>query len=180
MQVQGCACIACISSTSGIHIQVWADPSVDIWHISRRQNGWNFSDNIFKCILVNENHFISIQISLKFVHKGSSYHKSALVQIKTWRQIADTPLLQPSVDRDVWHNMASLSNNDAKLFVKKWTRKTNDYLLSLSVRDERSGMFLIRYCLSPIQIVWWFTFSRVEVRNYEVPETIRGISQENI
>ena len=35
-----------------------------------RQNGPHFSDDIFKCSFFNENVWISIKISLKFVHKG--------------------------------------------------------------------------------------------------------------
>ena len=35
-----------------------------------RQNGRHFPDDIFECIFLNENVFISIKISLKFVPKG--------------------------------------------------------------------------------------------------------------
>ena len=35
-----------------------------------RQNGRHFPDNIFKCIFLNENVWILIKISLKFVRKG--------------------------------------------------------------------------------------------------------------
>ena len=35
-----------------------------------RQNGQHFADNIFKCIFFNENLWISIKNSLKFVPKG--------------------------------------------------------------------------------------------------------------
>ena len=35
-----------------------------------RQNGPHFPDDIFKCIFLNENVWISIRISLKFVPKG--------------------------------------------------------------------------------------------------------------
>ena len=34
------------------------------------QNGLHFTDNIFRCILVNEKFCILIKISLKFVPKG--------------------------------------------------------------------------------------------------------------
>ena len=36
--------------------------------LSPRQNGRHFADNIFKCIFLNENVWIAIDISLKFVH----------------------------------------------------------------------------------------------------------------
>ena len=35
-----------------------------------RQNRHHFPDDIFKCILLNENVWISIKISVKFVSKG--------------------------------------------------------------------------------------------------------------
>ena len=34
---------------------------------SSKQNGWHVADNIFKCILLNENVWISMRILLKFV-----------------------------------------------------------------------------------------------------------------
>ena len=40
-----------------------------------------FSDNIFKRIPFNKNTRISIQISLKFVPRGSNNNKSVLVQV---------------------------------------------------------------------------------------------------
>ena len=39
------------------------------------------ADNIFKCIFLNENVWISINISLKFVPKGPINNIPALVQI---------------------------------------------------------------------------------------------------
>ena len=44
-----------------------------MWHINTlrpRQNGRHFPDDIFKCIFVNENAWISITILLTFVPKG--------------------------------------------------------------------------------------------------------------
>ena len=46
-----------------------------------RLNGRHFPDDIFKCIFLNENAWISIKISLKFVPKGSINNIPALVQI---------------------------------------------------------------------------------------------------
>ena len=40
-------------------------------HIEAEKNGRQFPDDIFKCILFNENVWIFIKISLKFVPKGS-------------------------------------------------------------------------------------------------------------
>ena len=46
-----------------------------------RQNGRHFADDILKCIFLNENIWISIKISLKFVPKGPINNIPALVQI---------------------------------------------------------------------------------------------------
>ena len=57
-----------------------------------RQNGRHFPDDIFKCIFLNENAWISITISLKFVPKGPINNIPALVQIMAWRRSGDKPL----------------------------------------------------------------------------------------
>ena len=60
-----------------------------------RQNGRHFADDIFKLIFVNENIWIPIKISLKFVPKGSINNIPALVQIMAWRRPGDKPLSEP-------------------------------------------------------------------------------------
>ena len=57
-----------------------------------RQNGRRFPDDIFKRIFVNENKWISIKISLKFVPKGPIDNIPALVQIMAWCQTGNKPL----------------------------------------------------------------------------------------
>ena len=60
-----------------------------------RQNGRLFADDIFKCILLKENVWIPIKISLKFVPKGLINNIPALVQIMAWRRPGDKPLYEP-------------------------------------------------------------------------------------
>ena len=60
-----------------------------------RQNGRHFADDIFQCIFVNENVWISMKISLKFVLKGPISNIPALVQIMDWRRPGDKPLSEP-------------------------------------------------------------------------------------
>ena len=55
-------------------------------------NGRHFADDIFKCIFLNENVWISIEISLKFVRKGSINNIPASVLIMAWRRPGDKPL----------------------------------------------------------------------------------------
>ena len=47
--------------------------------LRQRQNGRHFADDIFKCIFLNENVWIPIEISLKFVPKGPIDNIPALV-----------------------------------------------------------------------------------------------------
>ena len=59
------------------------------------QNGRHFADDIFKCIFFNENVWIPIKISLKFVSKRPINNNPALVQIMAWRRPGDKPLSEP-------------------------------------------------------------------------------------
>ena len=68
-----------------------------------RQNGQNFPDDIFKCIFVNENVWLSIKISLKFVPGGQINNIPSLVQIMAWRRPSDKPLSEPMMVRLLTH-----------------------------------------------------------------------------
>ena len=60
-----------------------------------RQNGRHFADDIFNCIFLNENVWIPIKISLKFIPKCPINNIPALVQIMAWRRPGDKPLSEP-------------------------------------------------------------------------------------
>ena len=62
-----------------------------------RQNGRHFADAIFKCIFMNENVSIAIEMSLKFLPKGRINNIPTLVQIMAWRRQGDKPLSEPVV-----------------------------------------------------------------------------------
>ena len=53
------------------------------------------ADDIFKCIFLNENDIILIQISLKFVPKGLIDNDTALVDVKVSRRTGEKPLPEP-------------------------------------------------------------------------------------
>ena len=57
-----------------------------------RQNGRHFADDIFKWIFLNENVWIWIKISLKFVPKVPINNFPAFVQIMAWCRSGDKPL----------------------------------------------------------------------------------------
>ena len=71
------------------------------WHEVRlntlrpRRNEQHFADDNFKRIFFNENVWIPIKISLKFVPKGPINNIPALVQIIAWRRSGDKPLFEP-------------------------------------------------------------------------------------
>ena len=87
-----------------------------------RQDGCHFPDDVFKCIFLNENAWISIKISLKFVPKVRINNIPALVQIMAWRRPGGKPLSEPMmvsllthicVTRPQWVNVTSLSRNQS-------------------------------------------------------------------
>ena len=71
-----------------------------------RQNGHHFADDIFKCIFLNQNVWISIEISLKFVPKGPIKNSPALDQIMARHRPGDKPLSE-SMLVSYWHLYAS-------------------------------------------------------------------------
>ena len=60
-----------------------------------RRNRRHFADAIFKCIFLNENEWISLRFSLKFVNRVRINNIPSLVQIMTWRRPGDKPLSEP-------------------------------------------------------------------------------------
>ena len=87
-----------ISYISNMVSSSWNGPHVCYQYFNTlrpRQNGRHFPDDIFKCIFLNENVWISIKISLKLVPKGPINNIPALVQIMAWRRPGDKPLSEP-------------------------------------------------------------------------------------
>ena len=60
-----------------------------------RQDDQHFTDDIFNCIFLSENAWISINISLKFVPKGPINIIPILVQMMAWRRPGDKPSSEP-------------------------------------------------------------------------------------
>ena len=60
-----------------------------------RRNSFAFADDIFKCNFLNENIWISLKISLKFVPNVRINNIPALVQIMAWRRPGDKPSSEP-------------------------------------------------------------------------------------
>ena len=68
-----------------------------------RQNGRHFVEDIFKCIFLNEDARISLQISLKFVPTVQINNIPALVQIMAWHRPGAKPLSEPMMVRLLTH-----------------------------------------------------------------------------
>ena len=60
-----------------------------------RQNRPHFADDVFKCNFLNENVWIPIKISLKFVPKGPINNIPAFDQIMVWHRTGNKPLSEP-------------------------------------------------------------------------------------
>ena len=50
------------------------------------------ADDIFNCILLNENDIIHIHISVKYVPRNPINNKPAMVQVMAWREHPDDPV----------------------------------------------------------------------------------------
>ena len=64
-----------------------------------RQNGRHFPDDIFKWFFLNENVWISITISLRFVPRGPINNIPTLVQVMARRRPGNKPLSEPMMVR---------------------------------------------------------------------------------
>ena len=62
-----------------------------------KQNGHYFADDIFKCIFLNKNVWISLKTSLKFIPTVQINNIPALVQIMAWHWPGDKPLSEPMI-----------------------------------------------------------------------------------
>ena len=114
-----------------------------------RQIGRHFADDIFKCIFLNENVWISIKISLMFVPKGPINNIPPLVQIMARRRSGDKPLSEPMmvslpthvcVTRPQWVKKST--------FLIKWSSylKVNHSGAETGIFPANSGQYHCCWC----------------------------------
>ena len=96
-----------------------------------RQNGRHFPDDIFKCIFLNENVWILIKISVKFVPWGPINDIPALVQIMAWRLPGDKPLSEPMLVSLLMHMCHSASMSSLIFVTKKVPASDNIRILHI-------------------------------------------------
>ena len=94
--------LICYKLTKHCIWPLWCRPLWKYWTykvlantLKPRQNGRHFAGDIFNCIFLNENVWIPIKISLKFVPKDPINNISSLVQIMAWCRPGDKPLSEP-------------------------------------------------------------------------------------
>ena len=83
------------STQNVLPIQGWWCLLQGLTHFPLDKMAANLADDIFCCIFLNENVWILIKISLKFVPKGPIDNETALVQVMDWRRTGHKPLSEP-------------------------------------------------------------------------------------
>ena len=142
-------------------------PKID--KLRPRQNGHHFPDGIFKCILLNENVWISIKISLKYVPKGPINNILSLLHIMAWRRLGEKPLSGPMMVRSPMHicitrpqwvkrhqyltNQSHRFENLWDLMIRRFRSYRNGHLVADDVRYARVNHFAV------FQIKTYITFS---------------------
>ena len=131
------------------------------------QNGRLFADDIFRCIFLNANVWISIKISLQFVPKGTVNNIPALVQIMTWRRPGGKSLSEPMVvrlptdicvSRTQWVKMRSKWWHPLKPSSTENTWKWG-IIYGYYICHQQSWRWL-----NPICVLWYICIGRVNVR----------------
>ena len=127
---------ACMSWSSSVYIVVccWECHNELLFNTLRpRQNGCHFAGDIFKCIFLNENVWIPIKISPKFVPKGPINNIPTLVQIMAWRRPGDKPLSEPMMVSLLRHICVTRPQWVKELGILTVKDFTNIVLLSLCI-----------------------------------------------
>ena len=107
---QGCWCLHIPSEGGGIPLGEYINSSPP------GQYGRHFPDDVLKCIFLNEEMCILIQISSKFVPKGPINNNPALDQIMAWHRSGDKPLSEPMPTQFTNANAALGEDNLCILF----------------------------------------------------------------
>ena len=112
-----------------------------------RQNGRRFPDDIFTWIFVNENIWILIKISLKFVPKGLINYIASLVQIMAWRRPSDKPLSEPMMVNLLTHTCVTRP---------QWVKKETNHLYIQVLLFQQCSLWPKPLCISVPQLldVW--------------------------
>ena len=114
----------------------------------------HFPDDNYQRIFLNENVWISINISQKFVPMGPIHNIPTLVQVMAWRRPGDKPLSEPMMVRLLTH-----------IFVT-WSQWVNPFIPTITKAQSRKHTIPIdsqftqetpgwTNPLWPRDIIWW-------------------------
>ena len=131
-----------------------------------RQNGRHFPDDIFMCIFVNENIWLSLKVSLKFVPEVRINNIPALVYIMAWRRPGDKPLSEPMmvrlpthicVTRSQWVNASRRYQSEEGCIIDPYIVKTSVTFWLLEKKNNESQpncMFTPRLHFDTVNLLW--------------------------
>ena len=140
-----------------------------------RQNGRHFADEMFKCIFVNENVWIPIEISLKFVPKGSINNNPALFQIMAWRRPGDKPLSETMMVSSLTHICVTRPQwvNYCSRRISTDLASTSDWLLYIKTSNwlQRFGIVQsdwVNCAINTIDVtLQHFRYAQTGLRHYD-------------
>ena len=127
-----------------------------------RQVGRHFPDDILKWIFLNEDLWILIEISLKFVSRGPINNIPALVQIMAWRRPGDKPLSEPMmvnllthicITRPQWVKGILISMINSVLLVNMIRHRTKKSLIYC--KTILNTLIMIEWVLVIEMSEWW-------------------------
>ena len=133
-----------------------------------RQNGRHFADKIFKCIFLNENVWIMVRISLKFIPKCLIKNNPALVQIMAWRRPGDKPLSEPMMVSLLTHIWVTRSQWVSPCCVEFMSVniKASSIFYHLLLHLSSKPIFIIHFVLHNIlniQAYWFYHMYNIAV-----------------
>ena len=171
--------IVAFQGKQSLWVWVWGgsdDGAVAIWNVPPNHldtfrpihNDRHFPYDIFKCIFVNENVCIFINMSMKFVPKGPINNIPALVQRMALRQSGDRPLSQPMmvsllthicVTRPRWVKRKSkLKFKNDSIMQNGWFRRINFRRIEFQMSFGR--ILSIAICKRPLVSHMWTTLAK--------------------
>ena len=113
---------------------------IDLNKLRPWQNGRHFPDDIFKCVLFNENVWILSEISLKFVHKRHFNNIPALVQTMAWRRPGESHYLNQWWPSSLTHIWVSLPQwvNQCIVVMQNWIANTRKWIIEPGIPNMDS------------------------------------------
>ena len=118
-----------------------------------RQNGRHLPDDIFKCIFLNENVWISLKISLKFVPRVPINNIPALVLIMAWHRPGDKLLSEPMMVSLLTH-ICVTRLQWVKIYILNHFKSGTDMLSMLEANNAVKEAGIVDGVLIIIHSIW--------------------------